>query len=131
MAALLLDINYLITSPYIPVRYHQEMLGIANGSGGKVKLSHLRRINFVPEITRAHCTIMGAWGTATSDGKLYHLRTLDWNPRAYVNQYPSIIIYDSKELNSELFANVGYLGMLGTLTAMSKIGITVGEKVMY
>jgi hypothetical protein len=30
-----------------------------------------------------------------------------------------------------VFANIGYLGIVGSITAMSKIGISVGEKVMY
>lgn len=84
----------------------------------------------IPELTRAACTILGAWGSATSDGKLYHLRTLDWQPTAPINEFPSVIIYQPSEPGSQVFANIGYLGTVGSLTTMSKIGITVGEKVM-
>ncbi len=91
----------------------------------------LIRANMLPELTQAACTIYGAWGEATADGKLYHLRALDWEPTAGVNQYPTVIIYDSNEENSKPFANIGYMGLVGSLTAMSKIGISMGMKVMY
>ena len=126
-----LDLNWLVAFAYIPKRFEDEMQGIAAGSKGVVDYVKLRRINFIPELTRAACTIMGVNGAATLDRKLYHLRTLDWAPTAGVNQYPAIIIYNPSEAGSNVFANIGYLGIVGTITGMSKIGITVGEKVMY
>jgi hypothetical protein len=59
------------------------------------------------------------------------LRALDWEPTAPVNEFPSVIIYEPTEAGSQTFANIGYLGLIGSLTAMSKLGISVGEKVMY
>lgn len=89
------------------------------------------RLNFLPEIIKAACTIVGVWGPATEDGKIYHLRALDWKADAPLNKYPSIIIYESNEPNSNVFANIGFLGMVGSLTSVSKNGISTGEKVMY
>jgi hypothetical protein len=126
-----IDADYLMTYLFTPERYFQEMKGIVDGSGGEVTWSHIRRLNLYAELSRAHCTILGAWGTATADGKLYHLRTLDWNPSAPVNEYPSIVIYEPTEPGSQTFANIGYLGLIGSLTALNKAGISVGEKVMY
>jgi hypothetical protein len=107
------------------------MQGIADGSNGLVDVQLLRRGNMVPELTQAACTILGAYGEATADGKLYHLRALDWEPTAYVNQYPAVIFYEPTEEGSKAFANIGYMGLIGSLTAISKIGISVGQKVMY
>ena len=75
--------------------------------------------------------MIGAWGPATEDNKLYHLRALDWDANAPSNQHPSVIIYESTEEGSNTFANIGYLGLIGVLTAMSKTGISAGEKVYY
>lgn len=61
---------------------------------------------------------------------MYHLRALDWDTFAPINQFPTVIFYDSTEKGSQPFANIGYLGSIGTLTAISKIGISAGEKVM-
>lgn len=66
----------------------------------------------IPEITQAACTILGAYGEATADGKLYHLRALDWMPRAYVNQYPSVIIYESSEEEANLSQILDILAFL-------------------
>lgn len=126
-----LDLNWMVAQWYVPKRFKDEMKGIVAGSKGKVNYLKFRRINMVPELTRAACTILGVHGTATADGKMYHLRTLDWQPTAGVNQYPALIIYNPSEANSNVFTNIGYLGVLGSLTAMSKNGITIGEKVMY
>ena len=127
---MLLDLNYQVALPYIPQRYIDELHGMADGSNGLFSFDDIKNINMLPELTRAACTIVGVFGPATG-GKLYHLRALDWNPTAPVNQFPSIIIYDSNEGNSNVFANIGYMGLIGTLTAMSKNGVSVGEKVMY
>jgi len=91
----------------------------------------IRRVNMMPELTRAACTIAGVHGAATLDNKLYHLRALDWAPDAPVSRYPSIVIYEPSEEGSNIFANIGYLGLIGSLTGLSQNGISVGEKVMY
>ena len=62
-----------------------EFKGIADGSGGLVSEDLIRRINMVPELVQAACTIFGAFGNATADGKLYHLRALDFLPDAQIN----------------------------------------------
>jgi len=80
----------------------------------------------IPELFKAACTIVGAHGAATKDGKLLHLRGLDWLPLAPISQHPSIVIYEPTEIGSNVFANIGYLGLIGTLTGMSKNGISMG-----
>jgi len=125
---LALDINWEIAAPYLPQRYIDEMRGIADGSG--VDYMTIRRANMLPELTQAHCTVLGVWGKASQDGTVLHLRALDWDAYAPINQYPTVIIYEPTEAGSKSFANIGYLGLIGTLTAMSKIGISAGEKVM-
>lgn len=104
---------------------------MADGSGGKIDHTLLRRVNMLPELIQAACSVIGSHGEASADGKLLHLRALDFEPTAQINQFPSVIIYEPTEAGSHAFANIGYLGLIGSLTAMSKIGISVGEKVMY
>ena len=125
----LLDLNYLVAKHYTPSRFIEEMQGIADGSGGVADYHLLRRLNFIPELIKAHCTIVGAWGPATADGKLYHYRGLDWDHNAPVSNYPAIVIYEPSEPGSNTFANIGFLGLIGSLTGMSKNGISIGEKV--
>jgi len=127
----LLDLNWQVALPYVPQRYLDEMQGIVDGSNGVVDGDLLRRINMIPELTQAACTVLGAWGSSTADGGLYHLRALDWASDAPISEYPAVIIYDSTEEGSNTFANIGYVGLIGVLTAMSKKGISAGEKVYY
>ena len=70
------------------------------------------------------------WGNATADNKLYHLRALDWSMEAPMVKYPAIVFYEPTEANANSVANIGYLGLIGSLTGMSKNGISVGEKIL-
>lgn len=128
IALLMMDINWEVAKPWIPQRYIDEMQGMAEGSG--IDVQEFIRMNILPELTQAHCSVVGAWGSATKDNRLLHLRALDWDAFAPINKYPSVIIYEPTEENSSAFANIGYLGLIGTLTAISKAGISAGEKVM-
>ena len=88
---LMLDINYLVAAAYTPQRFLDEMRGMADASQGKIKYEDIRRANFIPEIIKARCTVVGVWGEASKD-KLYHLRALDWAFEAPMRKYPSIVI---------------------------------------
>jgi hypothetical protein len=101
---------------------------MSEGSG--VPFDDLKRMNILPELTQARCTVVGAWGVATKDNRLLHLRALDWDAFAPINKYPTVILYEPTEEGSSPLANIGYVGLIGSLTAISKQGISVGEKVM-
>lgn len=126
-----LDLNWKIAEPFTPGRYDEEMQGIAAGAQGKVDYQTLKRLNMFPELIQAACTIVGAWGPATKNHHLLQLRSLDWASDAPVNQFPAITIYNSTEANSTVFANIGFAGLIGSLTAISSKGIGIGEKVWY
>lgn len=125
----LLDLNWYVALPYTPARYDEEFNGISDGSAGLISAQEVRRVNMIPELTQAACTIVGAWKNATKNNRLLQLRALDWSSDAPVNQFPSIVIYNSTEAGSKIFANIGFAGLVGSITGISKIGISVGEKV--
>lgn len=77
-----LDLTHALTAKYTPARFEEELKGIADGSG--IDIVQLRRLNLLPELTQAHCTVLGAWGDATATKSLYHLRALDWDWYKYV-----------------------------------------------
>ena len=76
VAKKLLDLNYFITKKYTPQRWDDEMRGLAKGCG--IPVEHWRRINLIPEILKASCSVGGWWGPATASGQLIQLRSLDW-----------------------------------------------------
>lgn len=84
----------------------------------EVPFDYIRNVNMFPEFIKAACTIAGTWSQATVDSKLLTLRALDWSSDAPINQFPSITVYHSTEANSFAFANIGYAGLIGSLTAV-------------
>lgn len=102
------------------------MKGIAKGSGIPVKT--WRRINLIPELLKASCSIGGWWGPATKSGKLIQLRALDWEEHAPISKFPTITVYHPTEEGSVPFANIAWAGFLGSLTGYSSARIGVSER---
>lgn len=61
----LLDLNIMITKKYTNPRYYQEINGIAKGA--QVSGKQIARINIVPEIIKAACTVAGIWKGASKN----------------------------------------------------------------
>jgi len=126
VAKKLLDLNYFITKKYTPKRWEDEFKGIAKGSG--IPASHWRRINLIPELLKASCSIGGWWGPATATGQLLQLRALDWESHAPISKFPMIAVYHSTEPGSVPFANIAWAGFVGSLTGYSSAKIGVSER---
>lgn len=106
----------MVGKPYIPERFIQEMEGIAKGAS--ISYDSIKRLNMFPELIKAACSIVGTWKDSTVDNKLFTLRALDWEPDAPVSKYPVITVYHSNEEGSYPFANIGYAGLIGSITAV-------------
>ena len=102
------------------------MRGIAKGSGLSIKT--FRRINLIPELLKASCSIGGWWGNASYSGQLLQLRALDWEQHSPISKFPMITVYHSNEEGSVPFANIGWVGFLGSLTGYSSAKIGVSER---
>ena len=102
---------------------------MADGSNGAITYAEIRRANMIPELFKAQCSIVGAWGVASKD-RLLHLRALDWDSGAPIYRFPAMVIYEPDVPGSNEYANIGYIGYIGILTGISKNGISAGEKVM-
>jgi len=71
MSALLevaLEGTFFETVIYTPERYEDMLRGMADSS--LMLLGNIKRINLFPELIRASCSLVGAWGPATADGGL-------------------------------------------------------------
>lgn len=118
--------NHYVTRPFTPGRFIDEYAGISTGAG--IPMRQLIEVNMIPEYTRAGCSILGAWGKATKNGDLIHLRALDWDVNNPINRYPTLIFYDLVEKGSKPFVNVGWAGFVGSLTGFGEF-TGIGEKV--
>jgi len=82
----------------------------------------VRHVNMLPELIRMQCSMMGAFGKATGDGKLIQLRTLDFGEGPFANA-TFLSISHPPEGDGFAFASVSFPGFVGAVTGFSeKIG---------
>ncbi|CAF1585336.1 unnamed protein product [Rotaria magnacalcarata] len=140
-----LDLNYDITRQYTPPWYDEELQGLAAGSG--ISYKDIRRLNLIPELIKAACSVLGAWGESTaSSTTLLHLRSLDWDEKAPIAKYATVTVYHpntsyagyadhfheyykQKYTTSHTFANFGYAGLVGSIGAYNEVSVGLGQKV--
>eukprot|EP00949_MAST-11_sp_MAST-11-sp1_P003514 g3514.t1 len=80
----------------------------------------LQRLNSLPDLIRMQCSMMGAWGKATPDGKLVQMRTLDFGTGPFADASVLVIHHPS---DSFPFAMLSFPGFVGAVTGFSqKIG---------
>lgn len=115
-----------VTKPFTSQSYYDEIQGIADASGLDFDL--ILQLNMLPEITKASCSFIGAWGSAAENGKTYQLRALDYDTDGPFKEFPLVSIYhpDSSVSDTTAFASVGFPATLGVLTGFSaeKLGIS-------
>jgi len=109
------------TSPFIPEKYKEEIRGMADATG----LTQVEVENFTifPELF--HCSGFAVWGKATADGSLYHGRVLDYMRDAGLDKFAVLIISEPDGANA--WVNVGYAGMIGSVTGMNVQHVGIGE----
>ena len=121
-----LDYTFNATLAYTPSHWQDAFAGLAEGSG--VDIVGLRRVAMIAEWTRAQCSMLGAWGKASSSGALVQLRALDWDVDGPFQQWPLLTVYHPTN-GGVPNAALGWAGMLGAITGVSSSGIGISEKV--
>ena len=114
-----------VTAPYTPQEFYDELQGLADATG--VKYQTLLRLNMYPELIKAQCSFVGAWGEATAaTGSTYQLRSLDFDTEGPFKEYPQITVYHPSD-GGHPFMNMGWPGTVGLLTGMSSSQIGISE----
>jgi isopenicillin-N N-acyltransferase-like protein len=119
-----LDVIADLTAPSTPAHFYQELQGLADATG--VDYKRLLRIHLIGELTQGDCSMYGAWGNATADGKTLSMRALDWDTDIPAVQYPTVFVYHPND-GSNSFANVGFVGWIGALTGQSSQQMSIHE----
>jgi len=122
-----LGLTYEWTKKFTPEYFFEEIRGVANGSG--CDYNKLIKVHMLPELVKAGCTMIGAWGSATPNGELYQLRALDWDTDGPLQKQPTIVVYHPNKGNGHVFANVGWAGWIASITGMSSSPLAISEKV--
>lgn len=119
---------------YMPQDLIDEMNAIGEGicsvHSGKCDVAEMqalvKRVNMLPELIRMACTAFGAWGPASSTGKLVQVRALDFGSGPWGN---STVLAVHRPTDARAFASVSFPGMVGVVTGVSQDGIGLSEKV--
>lgn len=123
MARRALDRAWRRMEPFVPDRYLEEMQGLADGAG--IPLKTLQRVHALPDLTSIGCASFAAAGPATADGRLIHMRNLDWSIRSDVQKHAALFVVHPKK--GRAFVNIGWLGFIGVISGVSEKGISVAE----
>jgi isopenicillin-N N-acyltransferase like protein len=118
-----LDAAWKTISPHTDPRIHEELRGLAAGTG--LSLVELQRAHVLPVISPYSCSSIAAWGVATKDGHLYQTRNLDWDMHITAQDHPCIAIYFPNQ--GIPHANIGFAGFVGSNTGINAQGIVLSE----
>lgn len=118
-----LDAAWQAVSPHTDSRFHEELRGLADGTG--VPLRTLQRAHAMPIVADYSCSGIAAWGTATRDGHLYQTRNLDWEMNVGAQDHPCIVVYIPDQGIPHV--NITFSGCIGSNTGMNAEGIVLSE----
>jgi hypothetical protein len=98
-----------------PQHFFDEIQGFADGAG--VDPTIILHLNMIPELVKAACSMLGAWGPATakSTAGLLQLRALDWGLDSPLVNFHQLTIYHPSD-GSRPFATMGWTGFVGAIT---------------
>eukprot|EP01133_Synstelium_polycarpum_P012990 gene12990-15280_t len=122
-----LDLTADLTKKYTPQHIFDELRGLADGSGQPYKT--VLQLHMFPELIKAACSMIGAWGDATVDSTLMQLRALDFQPEAPLRLHPVVIVSLPSD-GGHPFASLAWAGFLGVMTGYSQ-HTAICEKYWY
>ena len=117
-----LDVVWARSRPFIPPEYLEELRGLADASG--VPWQELARLHAIPDRTYS-CSNVAAWGRATRDGRLLHVRNLDWNIAAGIQRHA--VVFVVRPEGKHAFLNLGWAGFIGVLSGVNDAQLSVGQ----
>lgn len=106
---------------FIDPRYLREMDALAAASGHAAQ--EVRLANFFPELF--HCSGFALTGDATAGGRIFHGRILDYMKGIGLERNAVVIVHQPDE--GHAWVNIGYAGLVGSVTAMNEQHISIGE----
>ena len=107
--------------PFMDPAYVEEMDALAAAAG--LEREEVRLANFFPELF--HCSGFSLYGKATTDGRMYHGRILDYLKG--VGLEPNAVVVVCQPKGRFAWVNLGYAGFIGSITAMNEKHIAIGE----
>lgn len=128
LVRVMLDITRNTTEAFTHPHHFDFLRGMSDGTRGSISFEEMWRIAVIPELIKASCSIVGAYGPATRDGDLVELRALDWGTTGPFQQWPVLTTFHPDD-DSFTYTTMGWAGLYGALTGWSESGLVVSEKV--
>lgn len=122
-----LNLTYSATRPFTPSYWYDMLQGIADGAG--MDFMTIVRMAMIPELIKAQCSIVGAWGTATANGSLVQLRALDWDTDGPFQQFPVLATFHPAPGYGVAHTTMSWAGLVGAITGYAASGMAISEKV--
>lgn len=124
-----------IMKEYIPLEILEEMQGMANGSG--IPFEQIAAVNMLgPVYHDISCSGSAAWGPATLDGKLYHMRSYDTTldirdpvTGTYLQENQILIVREPDTGFASLYPAIAC--DIGSVGGINEHGIGVGYKLSW
>lgn len=117
---------------YVPQEYKDEIEGIADGSG--ISILNISINNIMADWF--HCCNAAAWGPATIDNKLYHIRSFDWSMKMIdpitgrgLRENQILMIRNPK--NGYASVEPSFSGLIGGPGGINENGIGIGILCSY
>lgn len=108
-------------APHMRPEYLREMDALAFAAG--LEKEEVRLANYFPELF--HCSGFALLGGATSGGRVFHGRVLDYLRGVGLEQNAVVMVM--KPERGHAWVNIGYAGFVGSVTAMNERHIAIGE----
>lgn len=109
------------TLPHVPPRFLAECDAVAKAAG--ISRRDGRLANLFPE--RFHCSGAAVRGAASRDGRVLHVRVLDYMRDINLQNAAAVVVFMPRDRYH--WISLGYAGFVGTVTAMNEKGLAVGE----
>jgi hypothetical protein len=119
---------------YIPQDYIDELQGIADGA--EVPFEEIAAANIVIIVGDMGCFGISAWGNATADGKLYHVRSFDQpfdieDPITHKFVHENSVLIVRKPENGWASISPSIAGSMHGGGGFNEQGIAIGQQVCW
>ncbi|MBI4612275.1 MAG: hypothetical protein HY720_01570 [Planctomycetes bacterium] len=126
----------IIFRPYFPADVLEEIRGIVDGAHEKNFLSLLSEEDLIflnslidlgatLDLARINCTGLAVWGPRTVGGKLFQTRNVDLFVGSGLENHAIVAIH--KPEGKVPYANAGWVGLLGAITAQNAHGLAISQ----
>jgi isopenicillin-N N-acyltransferase like protein len=118
-----LDRVWATTAAFTDLRFAQELVGLADGSG--LPIRSLQQAHCLPLLDPYSCSAIAVWGKASADGHLYQTRDLDWSLEVGAHKFPALVVYLPLKGHPHVLPT--FAGVIGANCGMNAAGIALSE----